>query len=204
MIIIGYPGIGKSTLCHHRENCIDLESSCFDKSNKNWYKDYCNVAVDLHEQGNIVLVSNHDLVYKELSSKDVLNTTNLVFVFPSLQLRDDWITKLGDRYNKEKTKKNEAAWLRATNCYFEDILNLVNFVKKSGFRYCCINRMEYQLDYIVRGLEEGKTSNNIDEANKVCGLCKHFLGMGDYNLCCDKQYDLTYTFSKPCDMFERK
>ena len=97
MIIIGYPGIGKSTLCHHRENCIDLESSCFDKSNKNWYKDYCNVAVDLHEQGNIVLVSNHDLVYKELSSKDVLNTTNLVFVFPSLQLRDDWITKLGDR-----------------------------------------------------------------------------------------------------------
>lgn len=53
-------------------------------------------------------------------------------------------------------------------------------------------------------LEEGKTSNNIDEANKVCGLCKHFLGMGDYNLCCDKQYDLTYTFSKPCDMFEGK
>lgn len=46
MIVVGYPGIGKSTLCQHRENCIDLESSCFDKSNKNWYKDYCNVAVD--------------------------------------------------------------------------------------------------------------------------------------------------------------
>lgn len=204
MIVVGYPGIGKSTLCQHRENCIDLESSCFDKSNKQWYKDYCNVAVDLHKQGNIVLVSNHHLVYKELSSKDVLNATNLVFIFPSLQLRDDWITKLGHRYNKEKTKKNEAAWLRATNCYFEDILNLVNFVKKNNHRYCCINNMEYQLDCIVRGLEEGKTSNNIDEANKVCGLCKHFLGMGDYNLCCDKQYDLTYTFSKPCDMFEGK
>lgn len=204
MIIVGYPGIGKSTLCQHRENCIDLESSCFDKSNKKWYKDYCNVAVDLHKQGNIVLVSNHDLVYKELSSKDVLNTTNLVFIFPSLQLRDDWITKLGDRYKKEKTKKNEAAWLRATNCYFEDILNLVNFVKKNGFRYCCVNSMQYQLDYIVRSLEEGKTSNNIDEANGVCGLCRHFLGMGDYNLCCDKKYDLVYTFSKPCDMFEGK
>lgn len=202
MIIVGYPGVGKSTLVQHRENCVDLESSCFDKSNINWHKDYCNVAVDLHKQGNIVLVSNHDLVYKELSSKDILNTTNLVFVFPSLQLRDDWITKLGDRYNKEKTKKNEAAWLRATNCYFEDILNLVNFVRKNGSRYCCIDNMQYQLDYIVRGLEEGKTSNNIDEANKVCGLCKHFLGMSDYNLCCNKQYDLTYTFSKPCDMFE--
>ena len=31
MIIVGYQGIGKSTLCQHRENCIDLESSCFDK-----------------------------------------------------------------------------------------------------------------------------------------------------------------------------
>ena len=68
-------------------------------------------------------------MYKELSSKDVLNTTNLVFVFPCLQLRDDWITKLGDRYSKEETKKNEAAWLRATNCYFEDILNLSLIVK---------------------------------------------------------------------------
>lgn len=52
--------------------------------------------------------------------------------------------------------------------------------------------------------QKGKTSNNIDEANKVCGLCKHFFGMGDWNLCCDKKYDLTYDFNKPCDMFEEK
>ena len=38
MIIVGYPGVGKSTLVQHKENCIDLESSCFDKSNINWYK----------------------------------------------------------------------------------------------------------------------------------------------------------------------
>lgn len=27
IIVVGYPGIGKSTLCQHRENCIDLEST---------------------------------------------------------------------------------------------------------------------------------------------------------------------------------
>ena len=81
MIIVGYPGIGKSTLCQHRENCIDLESSCFDKSNKKWYKDYCNVAVDLHKQGNIALVSNHESVYEELSSKNELPKLNDYFVY---------------------------------------------------------------------------------------------------------------------------
>lgn len=204
MVIVGYPGIGKSTLCQHRENCIDLESSCFDKSNINWYKDYCNVAIDLHKQGNIVLVSNDELVYKELESKDAIDTTNLVFIFPSLQLRDEWITKLRDRYKKRPNKENKAAWSRVIDCYFDDILNLVNFVKKNGYRYYCIDNIIYYLDYIVRGLEEGKTSNNIDEVNKVCRMCKYYLGMGDWNLCCDKKYDLTYDFNKPCHMFEER
>ena len=49
MIIVGYPGIGKSTLCQHRENCIDLESSCFDKSNKNdWL-----IAIEAMANGKI-------------------------------------------------------------------------------------------------------------------------------------------------------
>ena len=112
--------------------------------------------------------------------------------------------KLKERYEKYSTRKNELAYLRARNNYLQDINSLIHFIKENNYRYCCIDSMLYQLDYIVRGLEEGKTSNNIDEANKVCGLCKHFLGMRDYNPCCDKQYDLTYTFSKPCDMFEGK
>ena len=204
MIIVGYPGIGKSTLCQHRENCIDLESNCFDKSNKQWYKDYCNVAVDLHKQGNIVLVSNHHLVYKELSSKDVLNSTNLVFVFPSLQLGRVWISKLYDRYTRESTNKNYNAYQRALNHYTEDITSLIQFIKENNYRYYCIDNMQYKLDYVVRYLEEGKTSNNIDEVNKICELCSHFIGSADFGTCCTMKYDLVFEFDSPCAMFEGK
>lgn len=202
MIIVGYPGVGKSTLVQHKENCIDLESSCFDKSNINWYKDYCNVAIDLHKQGNIVLVSNHELVYKELGSKEELKQSDLVFIFPCLQLGNDWIMKLKERYEKYSTKKNELAYLRARNNYLQDINSLIHFIKENNYRYCCIDSMLYQLDYIVRGLEEGKTGSNIDISNKVCGLCKNFIGGGDFGTCCSKKYDLVYDFTKVCDEYK--
>ena len=201
MVVVGYPGVGKSTLVQHRANCIDLESSCFDKSNTNWYKDYCNVAVDLHKQGNIVLVSNHELVYKELGSKEELEQSDLVFIFPCLQLGNDWIMKLRERYEKYSTRKNELAYFRARNNYLQDINSLIHFIKENNYRYCCIDSMHYQLDYIVRRLEEGKTDLNIDVSNKVCGLCKNFIGGGDFGTCCSKVYDLVYDFTKVCNEY---
>ena len=29
----------------------------------------------------------------------------------------------------------------------------------------------------------------------VCGTCKHFIGGGDWNLCCTVMYDLCYRFT---------
>jgi hypothetical protein len=37
-----------------------------------------------------------------------------------------------------------------------------------------------------------------------CGDCKHFLGCGDWNLCCDLKYDLCYQDTEVCDKFEFK
>ena len=37
---------------------------------------------------------------------------------------------------------------------------------------------------------------------KVCGKCKHFIGGGDWNLCCDLMYDLCYARTKACDKYE--
>ena len=107
MIIVGYPGIGKSTLCQYRDNCIDLESSCFDKLNKNWYKDYCNVAVDLHKQGNIALVSNHESVYEELSSKNELPKLNDYFVYLMYIMKNEMWKLVNKKYIAKGTIKGK-------------------------------------------------------------------------------------------------
>ena len=39
---------------------------------------------------------------------------------------------------------------------------------------------------------------------KVCAKCSHFLGMGDWNLCCDKMYGLRYEDTEACDDYEEK
>ena len=59
MIVIGYQGVGKSTLAGKDYRFIDLESGCFWVDGPNgervraddWYKAYCQVAVDLSDQG---------------------------------------------------------------------------------------------------------------------------------------------------------
>lgn len=69
MIIIGYPGIGKSTLAGKDHKFIDLESSNFkieDERSEDWYKVYCKVAEDLSRQGYIVFVSSHLAVREAL------------------------------------------------------------------------------------------------------------------------------------------
>jgi len=71
MIILGYPGIGKSFLAqspvifHVRDyqgsfGVIDLESSNFvvdGKKIENWEIPYCKIALELSEYGHIVFIS---------------------------------------------------------------------------------------------------------------------------------------------------
>ena len=35
-----------------------------------------------------------------------------------------------------------------------------------------------------------------------CGDCIHFIGCGDFGLCCDIKYDLCYEETDACDKFD--
>ncbi len=37
-----------------------------------------------------------------------------------------------------------------------------------------------------------------------CESCKHFIGAGDWNLCCDLKYDLCYKYTPACTKYEPK
>ena len=113
MIIIGFPGIGKSSVTRaydgetNTTGYIDLESSNFVKDD-NWVKEYCCLAIDLDLQGYNVFVSSHKAVREYLAERQDI-FPDIVEVFPSKEMRTEWLNRLESRYMKCKTAKNERA-----------------------------------------------------------------------------------------------
>lgn len=140
MIIIGYQGIGKSTLANRDIRFIDLESSNFfidGKRQDNWYIPYCNIAEHLSKQGKFVFVSSHEVVRNQL--KD--SKEKVVVVYPAIKLKEQWIKKLEDRYKTTNLEKDYKAWMNAIDRYVENIEEL----KNNNFKKIELPRMNYDL-----------------------------------------------------------
>lgn len=122
MIIIGYPGIGKSTLAGKDHKYIDLESSNFKidgEQSEDWYKIYCKVAEDLSKQGYIVFVSCHSAVREALRGSEEI----VAAAFPTVK-KVEWVTKLRDRYEETNSYKDRMAYERARDHFYDDIADL--------------------------------------------------------------------------------
>lgn len=122
-IIIGYQGIGKSTLAG-KDKFIDLESGNFwvdGKRAEDWYKPYCQIAEHLSAQGFTVFTSSHEVVRKQLR-----NSKEKVFVaFPSLELKDCWLEKLKLRWEETQLDKDYKAYMNALDRYEDNIKELM-------------------------------------------------------------------------------
>ena len=150
MIIIGYQGIGKTTLAARSLKYIDLESSNFwfdDPETKervrhsNWYEMYCNIAEDLSRQGYVVFVSSHQPVRERLSN----STEYVIACVPSLVLKDQWIEKLKLRYEETGLEKDYKAYMNAEDRFSENITEIMN----SGFDNLIITNANYNLRNII-------------------------------------------------------
>ena len=122
MIIIGFPGIGKSTLACNNYKFVDLESSYFktpDVRNEDWVVEYCQCAVYLSLHGFIVFVSSHKAVRDYLAKIHI--SEPIVYIFPSERIREQWIKKLEDRYMESGLDKDYRAFIRARDYYDDDI-----------------------------------------------------------------------------------
>lgn len=153
MIIIGYQGIGKSTLAG-KYNCIDLESGNFWVNGKradDWYVPYCQIANHLSEQGYTVFVSSHEVVRKELEK----SKEKVWVVCPALDLQVPWIEKLEERYLRTKLDKDYKALKNAEDRYIENIMEIVT----SGFPVFYINDMDYDLCSVI-GIDKKEDDKN--------------------------------------------
>ena len=142
-IIVGYQGIGKSSLANRESGYIDLESGNFWVNGNradDWYIPYCNIALHLAEQGYRVFTSSHPVVTNHLSS--IPRTVDLYACYPSFTLREQWISKLKRRYDDSRLEKDFKAWRNAEEKYNENIEALHCL---SGFMPIIIHDMGYSL-----------------------------------------------------------
>lgn len=150
MIIIGYPGIGKSTLAGRESGCIDLESSDFKELFPvgQWVAPYCTMAENLAKQGFTVFVSSHEAVRSCFYFRE---TKDLGFIYPSLKMRKEWIYKLLNRADDTKLEKDIRAYKRAEACYLLDIKRMREMAKH--YPHCEIESLDYDLLKMVDTLE---------------------------------------------------
>lgn len=143
MVIVGYQGIGKSTLAKNANGFIDLESSNFFVNgvrSPDWYIPYCKIALNLSAQGYDVFVSSHQVVRDYLADE---HNHDLLIICPSKDLKNQWIKKLEDRYNSTGLDKDYKAWKNAECRYEENIDELLN---QEGFgNFIVIDDMSYDL-----------------------------------------------------------
>lgn len=158
MIIIGYQGIGKSTLArqqlaeHGMSEYIDLESSCFWHDGKrpdDWYIYYCQMAEFLSRQGFRVFISSHKVV------RDFLrDSKEQVFIIcPNTDLKEGWIKRLEDRYNANPSDKNYKAWKNAEDCFEQNIENLQSETT-NGYVVGVLRSIDYDLDATIDTLDD--------------------------------------------------
>ena len=108
---------------------------------------YVNIAIDLSKQGNIVFVSCHKEVRDELSRFN--NEEDIYVICPSLELEDEWIKKLKERYYFSNLEKDKKAYIAAENFYKDNIRDIL-----TGKLKCIqITEMSYDLRNIILDLK---------------------------------------------------
>ena len=159
MIIAGYQGIGKSTYAAKYPKCIDLESSSFFIDGvrpKDWHVLYCNVAMNLSQQGYFVFISSHKVVRDYLAEN--AREEDLILIFPSVSLKDQWLQKLKARYDETGAAKDYRAWKNAEECYECSIKELRD---QRGFACLALTDINYNLGDYLNCISEVK--RNYDE-----------------------------------------
>ena len=148
MIVIGYQGIGKSTLCKYNPKYIDFESSAlkmFGRRMIGWELPYCQMATWLSKQGYVVFTSSHKEVRKYLTGTDEY----CIAIVPSLELKEVWVEKLKARYHESDSEKDRKAYLNAKTRYKENIQEIIDDVEDAFV----IESMDYDLKQIVAKCE---------------------------------------------------
>ena len=153
MIIFGYQGIGKSSLANSPTGAlyIDLESSLFrtpmhPERSEDWFQAYGNIVCDLDKQGKFVFSACHQQIRDYIASEKDLKGVVAAICYPSLELREEWLYRLRQRWMDTQLPKDKAALDFAEASYSSSIKALD---KDTDYDHIILNNMNYNLMNIL-------------------------------------------------------
>ena len=152
-IYICYQGVGKSSTVNECDFFIDLESSNFKDENgyrtDDWYVYYVNIAFDLASQGYSVFVSSHEVVRRQIfyMKEKYYPNIKVAIVYPTVDIKDEWIERLEKRYEENPTEKNKIAYLNAKDRFNENIAEMERDADNFNFEKIEIDKINYSLIY---------------------------------------------------------
>lgn len=153
MIIFGYQGIGKSSLANSPAGAlyIDLESSMFrtpmhPERSEDWFQAYGNIVCDLDKQGKFVFSACHQQIRDYIASEKNIKDVVAAICYPSLELREEWLYRLRQRWMDTQLPKDKAALDFAEASYSSSIKTLD---KDTDYDHIILNNMNYNLMNIL-------------------------------------------------------
>ena len=90
---------------------------------------------------------------------------DVVIIYPSIRLKDEWIEKLKARYANTQLDKDYKAWINAEQMYDQNIEDLADFDRavKYGFIRYEIGGMTYDLRKIIAQIKQNLEYRKRDE-----------------------------------------
>lgn len=165
IIVSGYQGVGKSTFAKtsHKDlygreiNSIDFESSNFDKSNPNWYKDYVEEILKIYTTRtdiDVLFISSHQSVRELLNSMKV----EYLFIIPEINSKHDWTRMLAQRAQDSIGKPDYDKNIRALVSHilkYDDVVEELKYthktfiVSKRPYEHVNIISQPNELKYLI-------------------------------------------------------
>lgn len=150
-VVVGYQGIGKSTLAYTYSNVVDLESSNFYLCGSRipgWEDIYARLAIHIAAQGKVVCVSSHKAVRDALRDNIAGWAVDLYICYPDISIKNKWTTMLLERYQNSLLDKDYRAYVNAYDAYESSISDLAS--ESSIFKKIVITSMDYDLSDIFK------------------------------------------------------
>lgn len=150
MIIVGYPGIGKTwaSKCSFND-ILDIDSIYFrDRGSENgWLSDgkgldnYIWLLKTLNLQGKTVMASSHKEVRAKLLDEKGIDKRDIVYICPDPTDKNAWLARLYNRWLDSTEMKDWYAYRRAIKNYELDTKDMISDREK-GVRVLVVSEKD--------------------------------------------------------------